>query len=98
MDKADLERERVSLLPVRELMTITAVREQRLAGNERIFLIKAHLEETVMAYRYLRTRDGLEASACRAAIGRHPLLITWQRKSFDKMAWNEHDIVKVEIP
>lgn len=96
MDKADIERERILMRPVRELLTITEVREQRLAGNERIFLIKAHVEETPMAYRSLRTMDSLKASFCRAAISRPAIYVTWQRNPFNKMAWNEHDIVSVE--
>lgn len=96
MTRADIERERILLMPVRELMTITDVREVRLAGNEKMFLVKAHLEETPMAYRSLRTTDPWKASACRAAIGRPSVYIEWQRNPFNRMAWNEHDILDVE--
>lgn len=96
MGKADIERERVSLLPVRELITITDVRPIRLAGNEEIFIIKGHLDETQMAMRSLRTTDGLKASVCRAAISRPSIYITWQRNPFNRMAWDEHDLIAVE--
>lgn len=96
MDRADIERERVSLLPVRELITVTDVRPIRLSGHEEIFIIKGHLDETPMAMRSLRTTDGLKASVCRAAIGRPSIYITWQRNPFNRMAWNEHDLITVE--
>lgn len=96
MDNADIERERILMMPVRELLTITDVKPIRLAGNEELFLVKAHLEETPMAYRNLRTMDGLKASFCRAAISRPAIYVTWQRNPFNKMAWNEHDILSVE--
>lgn len=96
MDNAEIERERILMMPVRERLTITEVRPIRLAGNEELFLVRAHLEETPMTYRNLRTMDGLKASVCRCAIGRPALFITWQRNPFNKMAWNEHDILSVE--
>ncbi len=96
MDKADIERERVLLMPVRELITIDSVREQWLAGHERIFIIRGHLEETPMAYRDFHTPDALKASLCQVAIGRPALYVTWRRNPFNKFRWNEHDIISVE--
>lgn len=96
MDKADIERERISLLPVRELITITHVRPIRLAGNEEIFIIKGHLDETPMAMRSMRTTDGWKASMCQAAVDMGSVWVTWQRNPFNRMAWNEHDLIAVE--
>ncbi len=98
MDKADIERERVLMMPVRELITIESVREQYLAGNERIFLIRGYLDDTPMATRSLRTPDPWLASACKVAIGRPSVWIKWQRNPWNKFAWNEHDILNVENP
>lgn len=96
MEKADIERERILLMPVRELLTIESVREQRLAGNERIFLVRGHLHEILMASRSLRTPDPWKASLCEAAIGRSAVWVKWRRNLFNKFAWNEHDILSVE--
>lgn len=96
MDNADIDRERILLMPVRELIAIDSVREQRLAGNERIFIVRGHLDESPMAYRDLRTADVFKAALCRCSIGRPALWIKWQRNLFNKFAWNEHDILDVE--
>ncbi len=97
MEKADIERERISLLPVRELITVTSVRSIRLAGGEELFLVRGHLDEAVVAMRSLRTMDAWKASLCRTAIGRPSIFITWQRNPFNRMAWDEHDIISVEM-
>lgn len=96
MDNSDLERERLLMMPVRELLTIDSVREQRLAGNERIYIIRAHLDDIPIAFRDLRTGDAFKASLCRVSVGRPALWVTWQRNPFNKFAWNEHDILHVE--
>ncbi len=98
MDMAEIKRERLLLLPVRELITITDVRSIRLAGGEELFLVRGHLDEAIVAMRSLRTMDPWKASLCRAAIGRPSVYLTWQRNPFNKFAWNEHDIIQVEQP
>lgn len=96
MDKADIARERVSVLPVRELLTIESVRSIWLAGHEELFLIRARLDDSITGYRTLRTPDALKAALCQCSIGRPAIYVTWQRTPFNKMAWNEHDILDVE--
>jgi hypothetical protein len=97
MEKADIEREKLLMMPVRELITIESVREQRLAGNERIYIIRGYLGDNTMAYRNLRTADVFKAALCRVSIGRPAVWVKWQRNPFNKFAWNEHDILDVEV-
>lgn len=96
MDQADIERERLLMMPVRELITIDSVREQRLAGNERIYIVRGHFDDSPSGYRDLRTPDVFKAALCRCSIGRPALWVTWQPNPFNKFRMNEHDILEVE--
>ncbi len=91
-----MERERISLMPVRELITVTEVRSMWTAGKTELFLVRGYLDETPLASRHLRTLDPWKASICKEAIGGKSLAITWQRDPFSRMSWNEHNILQVE--
>ncbi len=96
MTSEDIVKERLSLMPVRELITVTEVRSQWLSKSVELFLVRGYLDETPLASRHLRTLDPWKASICKEAIGGRSVAITWQRDPFSRMSWNEHNILKVE--
>lgn len=100
-DKADLDRERVSLQPVRELMTITSVdtfTAASLGRRQDLFLICGYVFQKPIEQRRLRTPSGFMATLCRAKIGLSPLQLTWKRNPFNNKSWLEYDLLKVELP
>lgn len=96
MTSSDIAKEKVSLLPVRELVLISSVQEIWIAKGERIFLIKGDVFGSPLSARSMRTSNAWNASLCRAAIGHPPIFLTWQKNPFNRMAWNEHDLISVE--
>jgi hypothetical protein len=87
----------VSLLPVRELITVHRVDTIRLAGGETLFLVKGYVFAHPTEQRSMRTPDGWKATACKSAIGNPPLWLTWKANPFHKLSFLEHDLVTVEL-
>lgn len=96
LNKAHAETDRVRFLPVREQIVVTGVREVRLAGGERLFIIKGHVEGDILSGRSLRTPDQWKSALCQQSIGGNAVDVVWQRNPFDRTAYDECDLISVQ--